>query len=54
MDTLAKIIELCESEIKDYSDNPIVEDGTQGICDGRLEFAQSVLNIVNTEQETPD
>ena len=52
---LNQIKAICQEEI-DINNNPDthfskVTDGTDGICEGRLEFAESLLDFINFEQK---
>ena len=46
---------MCEEEIKINNDPDghfsKMTDGTEGICEGRLEFAEGVLEIINNAKE---
>jgi len=49
-ETLTKIKKHCKAEVKINQDEDLhfskMTDGTEGICEGRLEFAVGVLDIV--------
>ena len=46
-----KIKKFCQEEIETNNEHPweTISDGTGDICRGRLEFAKSVLEIINNE-----
>ena len=48
---LKKIERHCKAEVRINEDEEThfskMSDGTEGICEGRLEFAEGVLNIIN-------
>ena len=49
---IAKIVEHCEAEVQLNEEYPweTISDGTGDICLGRLEFAESVLEIINNKK----
>jgi len=51
--TINKIKKHCETEVKINEDEEThfskMSDGTDGICEGRLEFAEGVINIINNK-----
>jgi len=50
---LKKIERHCKAEVKINEDEEThfskMTDGTEGICEGRLEFAEGVLDIINNK-----
>ena len=46
-----KIKKFCQEEIETNKEHPweTISDGTGDICRGRLEFAESVLEIINNK-----
>ena len=48
-----KIKKFCQEEIETNKEHPweTISDGTGDICRGRLEFAESVLEIINNKKQ---